>query len=82
MAIIPESQVALMRMRKQLQQLIEMGDWESIASLEKELFLQISQASEDPKRSPRDLLLELRGVIKLYKELADICHRFAINVAR
>ena len=74
MVVIPESQLALMRKRRQLKQLMAAGDWSQVLELEADLFTEIDTAVKDPQRSPKELLTELGSVIRVYRELSDLCY--------
>lgn len=82
MAVIPESHVRLMRTRKRLKQLVEAEDWASVAALERELFQQINQSASCSSATPKELLLELKGAISLYKELTILCQKISIGTFR
>lgn len=73
MSVIPTSQLSLMRKRRELKKLMESGQWTKIIETESDLFTEIDVAVQDPKRSSKELLSELGQVIKLYRELSDIC---------
>ncbi|MFT7387474.1 MAG: hypothetical protein ACI8VC_000714 [Candidatus Endobugula sp.] len=77
MVIIPESQMVLMRKRRQLNQLIKEQKWDDILCLERQLYDDITAAVQDPQRSPKELLAELGGVIGLYKELSAMCRLYS-----
>jgi len=72
--VIPTSQLKLMRKRKQLQKMIDDGEWEQLSGIEYELYQEINAAVEDPQRASRELLLELGSVITMYKNLTALCH--------
>jgi len=74
MAIIPMSQLALMRLRRELQQRLDNEDWSSIAALERDLNEHIRIATNDPARAPKALLGELRKVMGLYRQLTHLCY--------
>jgi len=76
MVVIPESQMVLMRKRRELNRLIDAHQWDDILRIERELYSDISLAVQDPQRSPKDLLIELGGVIRLYKELSAACKQY------
>ena len=73
MSVIPKSQLALMRKRRQLKALVESGQWEKVIEVEADLFVEIDSAVNDSNRSPQELLKELGQVISLYRELSDLC---------
>jgi hypothetical protein len=77
MVIVPESQMVLMRKRRELNQLIKDHKWDEIVLIERQLFDDINSAVKDPQRSPKDLLAELGGVIRLYKELSIACRQYS-----
>ncbi|MGS2716848.1 hypothetical protein ACVBE9_01625 [Eionea flava] len=77
MVVVPESQMILMRKRRELKQLIADHRWDDILRIERELFSDISLAVQDPQRSPKELLAELSGVIRLYKELSVACKQYS-----
>ncbi|EGG95135.1 hypothetical protein IMCC1989_1713 [gamma proteobacterium IMCC1989] len=77
MVIVPESQMVLMRKRRELNQLIKDHKWDEIVLIERQLFHDINTAVKDPQRSPKDLLAELGGVIRLYKELSIACRQYS-----
>ena len=78
MSVIPNSQLSLMRKRRQLKDYMEKGEWSKVVQLESELFAEIDLAAQDPKRSPKALLSELGGVIRLYRELSELCQQQSI----
>ena len=75
MAIIPASQLSLMRKRRELKKSVDDCEWEKLLKLEADLCLEINNAVADPARSSKALMAELGGVIKLYREMSDICVR-------
>lgn len=75
MAIIPASQLSLMRKRRELKKSVDGCEWDQLLTLEADLCLEINNAVADPARSPKALMAELGGVIKLYREMSDICVR-------
>ena len=77
MAVIPASQMALMRKRKALHQLMKTHKWEEIPRVEKQLFYDINVAFQDKQRSPKELLIELASLITVYKELSLLCHLYS-----
>ena len=77
MAVIPESQLVLMRKRSQLNDYIKAGEWSKLLELEAELFTDIDTATQDPARSSRELLKELGKVVSTYRDLSSICQSFA-----
>ena len=82
MAVIPASQLVLMRKRKQLHQLMKAHRWEEVAAIESELFREINAAAQDPQRSPKELLAELGSVIALYKELSALCRLYSQQIVQ
>ena len=74
MSVIPSSQLSLMRKRRQLNELVQSGQWDQILELESDLFAEIDFAVQDPHRSPKELLAELGSVIRIYRELSDLCY--------
>jgi hypothetical protein len=81
MVIIPESQMVLMRKRRELNNLIKEHKWDDILCIERQLYEDITAAVQDPQRSPKDLLVELGGVIRLYKELSAMCRSYSKTLA-
>jgi len=79
MAVVPVSQLSLMRKRRQLKDLMEAGDWNEVLKVESELFADIDQAVTDPDRSSKELLNELGSVIRVYKELSEACHFYGLD---
>jgi len=77
MAVIPQSQLVLMRKRKQLHELMREHRWAEVATIEAELFREINRAVQDSQRSPKELLAELGSVINLYKELSLLCRQYS-----
>jgi hypothetical protein len=75
MAIIPASQLSLMRKRRELKKSVDDCEWDKLLKLEADLCLEINNAVSDPARSSKALMAELGGVIKLYREMSDICVR-------
>ena len=76
MSVIPASQIVLMRKRKQLHVLMQERRWDEVAQIEAELFEDIKLATQDPQRSPKQLLAELGSVIRVYRELSDLCYLY------
>jgi hypothetical protein len=77
MAVVPESQMILMRKRRVLNQLIKDHKWDEIVLIERQIFYDITNAVKDPQRASKELLAELGGVIRLYKELSMACHQYS-----
>ena len=77
MSLVPVSQVSLMRKRRELKQLMQEGRWDEVIRLEAELFAEIDAAAQDPARSAKDLLKELGSVIRVYRELSELCNRYS-----
>ena len=75
MAIIPASQLSLMRKRRELKQSVDNHEWDKLLKLEADLCVEINNAVTDPQRSAKALMAELGGVITLYREMSDICVR-------
>lgn len=75
MVIIPASQLSLMRKRRELKKSVDDCEWDKLLTLEADLCLEINNAVSDPARSSKALMAELGGVIKLYREMSDICVR-------
>ncbi len=73
MPVVPASQLSLMRKRRELKGLMESGEWEKLLEVEADLFTEIDTAVRDPERSSKELLTELGSVIRLYRELSDLC---------
>ncbi len=73
MSVIPMSQLSLMRKRRELAELMKAGEIAKIIEVESDLFDEIDTAVQDSERSPRALLNELGQVIKLYKDLSNLC---------
>ncbi len=82
MAVVPASQMVLMRKRKQLHQLMKEHKWDQIADIEKQLYNDINRAVEDQERSPKELLAELGSVIAVYKELSTLCRLYSKKLVR
>lgn len=76
MSVIPSSQLSLMRKRRQLKELMEAGQWDQVLKLESDLFAEVDIAAQDPERAPRELLSELGSVIRVYRELSDLCQSY------
>ncbi|MFT6388331.1 MAG: hypothetical protein ACJAUP_001711 [Cellvibrionaceae bacterium] len=77
MSVIPMSQLSLMRVRRELKQLMGSGKWQKIIAIEADLFIEMDSAVQDAERSPKELLNELGQVVNLYKELSNLCCIFA-----
>lgn len=77
MSVIPVSQLSLMRKRRELNDLIKVGDLQKIIEVEADLFNEIDTAVQDSERSPKALLNELGQVVKLYRQLSDLCCIYA-----
>jgi hypothetical protein len=73
MTVIPASQLSLMRKHRELKRSVDECQWHKLLKLEADLCLEINAAVTDPARSPKALMTELGGVIKLYREMSDIC---------
>lgn len=74
MAVIPESQLLLMRKQREFQQLLDACDWQGLITFEKELSTLLDTAIADPQRSPKDLLKQMRQLTRLYRELSAACY--------
>jgi hypothetical protein len=74
MSVIPPTQLSLMRKRRQLKTLMESGHWNELLDIEVDLFTEIDTAVNDPQRSSKELLKELASVIRVYRELSDLCY--------
>jgi len=74
MAIIPESQLVLMRKQREFKQLLAARDFAGLIVLEKELITLLDIAISDTSRSPKDLLKQLGQLTSLYRELSSVCH--------
>lgn len=79
MSVVPPSQLSLMRKRQKMKELIKSGHWSELIGMEAELFAEIDTAINDPCRSSRELLNELGSVVRVYRELSDICAESQIN---
>ena len=77
MVVVPESQMVLMRKRRELNQLIKDHKWDEVVLIERQLYEDITSAVKDPRRAPKELLTELGGVIRLYKELSIACRQYS-----
>ena len=73
MSVIPPTQLSLMRKRRQLKTLMESGRWHELLEIEADLCTEIDTAVNDPQRSSKELLKELGSVIRVYRELSDLC---------
>ncbi|ODS24716.1 hypothetical protein AB835_02270 [Candidatus Endobugula sertula] len=80
MTVIPASQMLLMRKRRHLCGLMKEQRWDEVSLIEGELFNEINTAVQDPQRSPKELLAELRSVISVYKELSALCHLYGKQI--
>ncbi|MBX2808795.1 MAG: hypothetical protein KTR20_09210 [Cellvibrionaceae bacterium] len=76
MSVIPMTQVALVRKRRELTQSLQTQDWQHLLRLERELLPLIDGAMADLHRSPIELLKELGRVIALYRQLAQLCQSY------
>lgn len=74
MAVIPESQLLLMRKQREFKRYLDARDWQALANLEKELASLLDVAVSDPQRSAKDLLKQMSLITELYKELSIACH--------
>lgn len=74
MAVIPESQLLLMRKQREFQQLMDACDWQGLVALERELIELLEKAVADPQRSSTDLLKQMGILTGLYRELSTVCH--------
>ena len=79
MSVIPASQLALMRKRRELIQSLHQQDWESVVALEAELFELIDVASIDDNRSASDLLKELGRLSGVYRQISQVCHNISLS---
>ncbi|MDN3639848.1 hypothetical protein QWY82_13665 [Simiduia curdlanivorans] len=69
MALIPHSQWRLVRMRKALESALSEQDWDKVRQFDLSLMQALNEASEDPERDAKTLLMELNAVVHLYKDL-------------
>lgn len=74
MAVIPESQLLLMRKQREFQRLLATRDWQGLIRLEKELVELLDFAIHDPERSTKDLLKQMGQLTRLYRDLSAACH--------
>jgi len=77
MSVVPKTQVSLTRRRRELKALMEQGQWSDVINMETDLFAEMDLAVQDPERSPKALLNELGSVIRVYRELSDLCSSYA-----
>ena len=79
MALVPHSQWRLVRMRRALESALSEQDWDKVRQFDVSLMQALNEASEDPERDPKTLLLELNAVVHLYKDivLSSELHRAA-----
>lgn len=74
MAVIPESQLQLMRKQREFQQLLDARDWQAMVEQEKDLVDLLDVAINDPERSNKDLLIQMGQLTRLYRDLSTACH--------
>ena len=74
MAVIPESQLQLMRKQRELQHLLATRDWQGLIGLEKELIEALDVAINDPDKSSKELLKQMGQLTRLYRDLSAACH--------
>lgn len=73
MAVIPETQLQLVRQRRELQRAFDRRDWVRVKAMDTELLNALSIADDDSNKDPATLLNELRQVVGLYRSIVDEC---------
>lgn len=74
MAVIPKSQLVLMRKQREFEHLLAARDWQGLIDLEGELVDLLDAAISDPERSTKDLLKQMGQITRLYRDLSAACH--------
>lgn len=69
MPLVCSSLVAVIRVRKALQQAFEVGDWESVRKLDAEVGPALDLAFSDEQRDNAALICELEKVLALYADV-------------
>lgn len=73
MSLIPETQIALMRERKQFEKTCDQRDWSEVCEREKQLIGAVNDAFTDSEKDLGLLLKEMKTVVAAYRELLDVC---------
>lgn len=81
MSVIPSSQLALSRTRRDLSKAMAKGDWSEVSTLDKRLAEALEDASADEGRDLGALLSELGNLLGLYKDLMKTCDEKTRHIA-
>ncbi len=73
MSLIPETQMALMRERKQFEKAFDLRNWSDVCEQEKQLVSAVNEAFTDSEKDLGLLLKEMKTVVAVYRELLDVC---------
>ncbi|TQV84157.1 hypothetical protein FKG94_05705 [Exilibacterium tricleocarpae] len=73
MAVIPITQLALQRSKRQLHTALQQRDWHDIKRVDLRLAACLESAATDPHRDRRHLLHELREILGLYGRVVETC---------
>lgn len=73
MSLIPETQMTLMRERKQFERVFGQRNWSSVCEQEKQLVGAVNDAFTDSEKDLGLLLKEMKAVVAVYRELLDVC---------
>jgi len=82
MAVIPYSQVELMRSRRKISNALRSNNWREVKKADLVLADRLKSASDDPQRNTMALLTEVGEIVHLYKDLVDICKLEARKLVR
>ncbi len=73
MAVIPSTQLRLVRERRQFKRLVDEQCWEKLLEQDGDLMVAVSNAALDPDRDLAALLSEMKSVVSDYRSLLDAC---------
>ena len=73
MTVVAASQLSLMRERRQLSTALENRDWGAVRRLDLNLKEAVATAAEDPHRDMSSLLVELKALASLYRDVLSRC---------
>jgi len=73
MAMVPYTQMQLLRERKQFEQLVNQQKWDEIALGDVRLMSAVTCAAEDSEKDLTLLLTEMKEIVSTYRGLLDSC---------
>jgi hypothetical protein len=73
MAMVPYTQMQLLRERKQFEQQVSQQNWDEIALSDARLMSAVTCAAEDSDKDLGLLLAEMKEIVSTYRNLLDSC---------